>query len=181
MDVGGDRRNADRVAAARANQNRQAATDAESRVLHEREGQIDQLVEEAESLIPAALATLATNDYEGIREVTLSRDRFAPLGDLLHKTDRVGAYVVCEYHHPPSYGLREGTSEFLLLSNGRLMPGNASKDTTYSVAEFADKVREHEGVAHHIKPDHDLEPFSTARFQDFVSGLRRLAGVDRIP
>jgi hypothetical protein len=173
------KRQADRVATARADRDSEALTDAASQVERDKRDRIDRLLDEAAKLVPEALKALAARDYEGIREVRLARKRFPPLGDLLgYKIERVGGYVVCTYDHPHSYGHRAGPSEFLLLSDGRLMPGDTSGNT-YSLEEFAERVRAAEGLGRHERsPDGDMElepPFSTEHFSDFVSGLRQLA------
>jgi hypothetical protein len=170
-----ERRQADHVAAARADREREAATQAESQVLRDSETRIDHLVAEAERLIPAALESLAARKYEGIREVALSRARSFPFRFVLrNKTERIGGYLVCSYHHPHSYGRREGTSDMLLLTDGRLMPGDAL-DETYTVTEFADRVRKSERVGRDPQASEETEPFSSNRFSEFVDGLKSMA------
>src|SRR5579863_6000961 len=104
------KREADRVATARAKRDRQIVSDEASHTQQDKRDRIDKLVEEAGSLMPAALKALAGKDYEGIRELKLRRKRVPLLGDLLgYKIDRVGAYVIYTYDHPQSYGHPAGS------------------------------------------------------------------------
>jgi hypothetical protein len=161
------RRDADRVAAARAAAQRQAQENAAAQRTSEQRQRIDRHVAEAAKLIPQALAALAARDHEGVVLVKVYAKRLPPLRWFVGSTKMVdiAGYPLTTYQVEETSRHGAETRQIFLLSDGRLMFGNAvgsfaQVGFAYSIEEYGDLAREAAG----IDRDRDRRKKSSQRY-----------------
>lgn len=159
-----DERAANRAAAERAEAQRKAYQSEIADATLRRRQQIDALARQAAELVPAALATCAQRNYEGIAE--LKRKRRTLFGG--YKDERFGGYPLCTLM-ATSYG-EQIPRETYLGADGSIWPWAKDLD------EYVRLVRETEAVdGSNRKPESAHGLFSIAAFETVVKSLQRLA------
>ena len=135
---------------------------------------IASLAQEAQELIPRALEARARKNYEGIRQVEVYRysSGISRIFSSGKKSRKMGAYLLSFKNVGEGARGPEGFAVFL-GSDGHLIPGSE----LHTVAEFAEKVRQYEGLApskYGIISTREL--YSIVMFSSVVVALRAMAG-----